>query len=79
MSDQPDRTRTALNRLAKWQAIDQREKTIVLRAEVSALTGLLAAKGVFTSEEWLAALEREADLLSRDYELRFPDVRASEP
>lgn len=57
---------------------DHREATILLRAEVTAFTGLLRAKGVFTDEEWLAALEREAKLLAEDYERRFPGVTASE-
>jgi hypothetical protein len=57
---------------------DQRELTILLRVEVTALTGLLLAKGVFTHDELLAALEREADQLTQDYEHRFPGVVASE-
>jgi len=57
---------------------DHREATIVLRAEVSAFTGLLREKGVFTDDEWLAALEREAKELNADYERRFPGVTASE-
>jgi hypothetical protein len=57
---------------------DHREVTILLRAEMSALVGLLLAKGVYTSEEWLAALELEAGLLAQDYERRFPGVTAHE-
>lgn len=57
---------------------DHRELTILLRAEVTAFTGLLREKGVFTDEEWLAALEREAEYLNRSYEARFPGVRAHE-
>jgi hypothetical protein len=42
---------------------DHREVTIVLRAEVNAITGLLIEKGVFTVEEWDARLEDEANHL----------------
>lgn len=57
---------------------DHRELTILLRAEMSALTGLLLRKGVFTSDEWLSALQAEAEQLSADYERRFPGVTADE-
>lgn len=57
---------------------DHREVTILLRAEISALTGLLIEKRVFTHNQWLAALEKEAELLSADYERRFPGVTAHE-
>jgi hypothetical protein len=40
--------------------------------------GLLIEKGVFTQDEWWAALEREAILLNADYERRFPGVHAFE-
>lgn len=55
---------------------DHREVTIFVRAEVSALVGLLIAKGAFTAEEWTLAIAREADLLNADYERRFPGVTA---
>lgn len=57
---------------------DHRELSILLRAESSALLGLLLRKGFITEEEWLAALEREAKALNRNYETRFPGVTASE-
>ncbi len=57
---------------------DHRELTILLRAEVSALSNLLCEKGVFTREEWMAALEREALILNESYAERFPGVTASE-
>lgn len=57
---------------------DHRELTMLLRAEVTAFTALLREKGVFTDDEWLAALEREAIALDRDYERRFPGVTANE-
>ena len=55
---------------------DHREVTILLRAEVSALVGLLAAKGVFTLDEWTSALGTEAELLALDYARRFPGLCA---
>jgi len=55
---------------------DHREVTLLLRAEVSALTGLLIRKGLITELEWLAALGEEADLLNADLERRFPGVTA---
>lgn len=57
---------------------DHREVTILLRAELSALNGLLIAKGTYTADEWLAALELEAGLLAHDYERKFPGVTADE-
>jgi hypothetical protein len=57
---------------------DHREVTILLRAESSALVGLLQAKGIITLEEWLDALRDEAEQLNKDYERRFPGVTASE-
>jgi hypothetical protein len=56
----------------------RRELTILLRAEVSALTGLLIKAGVFTAEEFDAALEQEADQLSADYARRFPGFTATD-
>lgn len=57
---------------------DHREVTILLRAEGNALVSLLLSKGVFTEEEWLAALEREAGHLNQAYERKFPGVTAHE-
>jgi len=57
---------------------DHREVTILLRAEMNALLGLLVAKGICTAEEFTVALEREADLLSADYARRFPGIRAAD-
>ncbi len=57
---------------------DHREATLMLRAEVTALATLLREKGVVTDDEWLAALEHEATLRSKDYERQFPGVTAHE-
>lgn len=56
---------------------DHREVTIFLRAETSALVGLLIEKGVFTEAEWTDALEREARLLDADFEERFKGMRST--
>lgn len=56
---------------------DHREVTILLRAEQSALTGLLIRKGAFTQREFQDALEAEAKLLDHDYEERHPGWRST--
>lgn len=61
----------------RYRAVaDHREVTILMRAELSALTGLLISKGMFTQEEFRDSLEREAKLLDHDYEERFPGWRS---
>jgi hypothetical protein len=57
---------------------DHREATLVLRAEVTALSMLLVSKGVATQEEVLAAFEDEAEQLNADLERRFPGVKATD-
>jgi hypothetical protein len=56
---------------------DHREVTILLRAELSALTGLCIRKGVFTQREFQDALEAEAKMLDHIYEERFPGWRST--
>jgi hypothetical protein len=56
---------------------DHREVTILLRAEFSALTGLLIEKGIFTAAEFTQALLNEADALAADYEARWPGAKAT--
>jgi hypothetical protein len=48
------------------------ERVMMLRAEVSALTMLLAQKDVFTRDEFIAQLNKEASLLDSDMAKRFP-------
>ena len=57
---------------------DHRELTILLRAEHSALISTLIRRGVISEEQYLAALEREANQLNDDYARRFPGVTANE-
>lgn len=54
-----------------------REMSIMLRAEQSALTGLLIRKGVFTQEEFQEALLCEATQLDHDYEESYPGWRST--
>ena len=48
-----------------------------MRAELSALAGLLIRKGVITQKEFQVALEHEAWQLDRDYEKAYPGFRTS--
>lgn len=57
---------------------DHRETTLILRAEVSALTQLLIRKGLVAEGEWLRALELEAQELNNAMARRFPGITASE-
>jgi hypothetical protein len=57
---------------------DHREVTLLLRAEVSALAGLLIAKGVFTADEFTQACGEEAEYLSKALEKKFPGARATD-
>lgn len=62
----------------RYRAVaSHRELSILLRAELSALEGLLLRKGVFAEEEWQAALEAEAKRLDRDYEETYPGWRST--
>lgn len=62
---------------AECQAVrDHREATLMLRAEVNALTQLLVAKGVFTEEEHYRQVSEECRLLCKAMERRFPGARA---
>jgi hypothetical protein len=56
---------------------DHREVTMLLRAEVSALAGLLIKKGVFTPHEFEAQLGEEAAALDAMYERKFPGFSTS--
>lgn len=70
---------TRLDGDAECNAVrDHREVTILLRAEASAIVGLLIRKGVFTEEEFAAAMTVEARQLNEDYERLFPGFQATE-
>ena len=53
---------------------DHREVTILLRAEVNALTALLIKDGVFTADEFAAQVQDEAVHLDLMYEKKFPGI-----
>lgn len=55
---------------------DQRELFMILRVEMTALTRVLMEKGVIKLDEWEKAMEAEANELERDYQRRFPGIRA---
>jgi hypothetical protein len=57
---------------------DHRELTILIRAELSALTSLLIKKGIITTDQFQAALTSEAGLLDQDYERKFPGFTTSQ-
>lgn len=70
---------TRLDTDAECRAVrDHREVTILLRAEVSALIGLLIEKDVFSTDEFSAALGREAESLSAHYSRRFRGMEATD-
>lgn len=55
---------------------DHRELSILMRAEMTAVTGLLIRKGIFTQEEFRDALERSARQLDHEYEESYPGWRS---
>lgn len=57
---------------------NHREATIMLRVEVTAITGLLLRKGIITVEELDRAIGDEADELEAAFEKRWPGARATE-
>lgn len=57
---------------------DHREATLILRAEVTALTSLLIDKGVFTLVEFTDRLDREANYYNNLLAQRFPGVIATD-
>jgi hypothetical protein len=57
---------------------DHREVTILLRTDVNAFIQLLICKGVFTIEEFQEQLIKEAEILDRSYEEKFPGITTSD-
>jgi hypothetical protein len=57
---------------------DHREVTILLRAEVNAITQLLISKGVFTAAEFDTQLVTEAFHLERGFENKFPGASTAD-
>jgi hypothetical protein len=64
---------------SECQAVrDHREVTILMRTEISAMIKLLTDKGFFTVEEFQKGMIEEAELLSKDYERKFPGMKATD-
>ena len=57
---------------------DHREVTMLMRAELNALAGLLIAKQVFTAQELTDQVHEEAKHLCEAYEQKFPGFRATD-
>lgn len=57
---------------------DHREVTLLLRAEVTALTGLLLRRKAFSQDELADAMAEEAALLDHDHEHRFPGFKTTD-
>jgi hypothetical protein len=57
---------------------DLQEARLLMRAEVTALTGLLLQKGVFTEDEFTEQVGVEAVELDQAFSRRFPGVESSD-
>ena len=57
---------------------DHREVTMLMRAELNALVGLLVEHKVFTAQEFTDRVETEAEWLSKQYEKKFPGFKATD-
>lgn len=57
---------------------DHREVSILMRAELNAITQLLIKKGVFTEDEFGLQLAHECGHLEKGFEERFPGVKAND-
>jgi hypothetical protein len=57
---------------------DHREITILMRAELNGLVGLLVEKGVFTQEEFNEQMIEEAEHLNKVYSQRWPGAAATD-
>lgn len=51
------------------------DKMILLRVEMTAMTGLLLEKGIFTMDEFMEKCRTEAEELDKMYEKQFPGVQ----
>lgn len=57
---------------------NHREATIILRAEVNALTGILLEKGVCSQVELTRAMIAEAEHLDEEYQEQFPGMESTD-
>lgn len=58
--------------------VDAQERSLFMRAEINALTGLLLKKGVFKESEWSEAWERELELYIDDQQKIWPEITVAE-
>lgn len=56
---------------------DHHDRTMMLRAECSAFTRILLAKGVITQDEWEGTLAEECEELCKLFEGKFPGFKAT--
>lgn len=57
---------------------DHREVTMLMRAEINALTKLCLDKGVFTVPQFQAQLLDDVEHLDKSYEEKFPGFKSSD-
>jgi hypothetical protein len=70
---------TRLDTDPECQAVrDHREVTMLMRAEINALTKCCLDAGVFTAREFTEQLIVECDHLSESYEKKFPGMEATD-
>lgn len=63
----------------EFQAIrNHRELSMLLRVEVTAITGLLISKGLVTQEEIQEAMLLESEELQRAYERQWPGAKSTD-
>lgn len=58
--------------------VDHRELTMLMRAELNALTAMLIQKAVFTQVEFTAQVHVECEHLSDQYAKKFPGFDSAE-
>lgn len=57
---------------------DHREATLIMRAEMTAIVGLLVDKGLISTSEWQRQVGEEALILSDQLEQKFRGARATD-
>lgn len=57
--------------------IDHQERSLFMRADLNALTGLLVKKGVFTEQEWNEAWTKEAEQYCEDLARQWPEIQVA--
>jgi hypothetical protein len=57
---------------------DHREVTMLMRAEINALTVCCIEAGLFTARQFTEQLVVEAEHLSQQYEKKFPGIHATD-